>query len=187
MITIKLDRDEVTPHLRKLLKEAATNSPLSRVLGRAASNELKKHFRERNANSANKLGGKRTNFWSRIAESVQSPVPSPGKIVIPISHPAIAQKVFGGTITPKKAKNLAIPISAKAYGKSPRVFTGLQFAMTRAGVKLLGMKDGSGGMEWLYVLKKSVTQSKDPNALPKDAKVGDAMTKAGDIYLRARR
>jgi hypothetical protein len=187
MITIKLEKDEVTPHLRRLLKEADTNSPLSRVLGRAASNELKKHFRARNANSANKLGGKRTNFWTAVGASVQSPVPSPGKIVIPINHPAIAQKVFGGTITPKRAKNLAIPISPKAHGKSPRVFTGLQFAATRAGVKLLGLKDGNGGMEWLYVLKKSVTQAPDPDALPKDAKVADAMTKAGDIYLRSRR
>lgn len=187
MITIKLEKDEVTPHLRKLLKEAATNSPLSRVLGRAAANELKKHFRARNASSANKLGGKRTNFWSRVAESVQSPLARPGAIVIPVNHPAIAQKVFGGTITAKRAKNLAIPISAKAHGKSPRVFPLLQFAMTGAGVKLLGIKGSGGAMEWLYVLKKSVTQSKDPQALPKASAMDAAMTRAGDIYLRARK
>lgn len=186
MITIKLDRDEVTPHLRRLLKEAATNSPLSRVLGRAASNELKKHFRERNANSANKLGGKRTNFWTAVGASVQSPLAKPGVIVIPINHPAIAQKVFGGTITAKNSKNLAIPINPKAHGKSPRVFPLLQFAMTRSGTKLLGLKDGEGNMEWLYVLKPSVTQAPDPTALPKDEKVAAAMTRAADIYLRAR-
>ena len=186
MITLRLDRDEVTPHLRRLLRESESDSPLGRVLGRAASNELKKHFRARNQ-TGNKLGGKRTNFWSRVAQSVQSPVARPGNIIVPINHPAIAQKVFGGTITAKKTKNLAIPISPKAHGKSPRVFTGLQFAMTGAGVKLLGLKDGEGAMEWLYVLKKSVTQSADPKALPTDAAVGDAMTRAGDIYLRARR
>ncbi len=183
MITIKLEKDEVTPHLRRLLKEGQSNSALSMVMGRAASNELKKHFREKNK-TGNKLGGKRTNFWGRVAESVSS-VPVGGKI--PITHPAIAQKVFGGTITAKNRKNLAIPISPKAHGKSPRVFPLLQFAMTRSGTKLLGLKDGEGGMEWLYVLKPSVNQDPDPTALPKDAKVGEAMTKAGDIYLRARR
>lgn len=186
MITLRLERDQVTPHLRKLLKESETNSPLGRVLGRAASNELKKHFRERNK-IGNKLGGKRTNFWSRVAESVQSPVPKPGEIVIPVSHPDIAQKVFGGTIRPRTRKHLAIPISPKAHDKSPCVFSNLQFATTKAGVKLLGLKDGDGGVEWLYVLKKKVTQSPDPKALPEDSKVVAAMTKAGDIYLRKRK
>jgi len=185
MISIKLNKDDVTPHLRRLLKESEGDSPLARVLGRAGANVLKKHFRERNK-TGNKLGGTRTNFWSRVAESVQAPQSSPGKIVIPVSHPAIAQKVYGGTITPKKAKNLAIPISPKAHGKSPRVFPLLTFAMTAAGVKLLGRPTGSG-MEWLYVLVTSVTQSADPKALPKDAEVGTALEKAGDIYLRNRK
>lgn len=185
MVSIKLNKDEVTPHLRRLLKESESDSPLARVLGRAAANTLKKHFRERNK-TGNKLGGTRTNFWSRVAESVNAPLSSSGKIVIPITHPAIAQKVHGGTITPKKAKNLAIPISPKAHGKSPRVFPLLQFAMTRAGVKLLGQDTGSG-MEWLYVLVPSVKQAADPKALPKDTEVGTAMEKAGDIYLRHRK
>lgn len=182
MISIKLEKDEVTPHLRKLLQEAGGNGPLARVLGRAGANALKKHFRERNR-TPNKLGGARTNFWSRVAESVQSPRPAPGKVVIPVSHPAIAQKVFGGTITAKKKKNLALPIAPEAHGKSPRVFPLLQFAMTRAGVKLLGLP-GNGGVKWLYVLKRSVTQNADPEALPKDAEMGTALEKAGDIHLR---
>lgn len=186
MITIKLSKDEVTPHLRKLLKQAETNGPLAKVLGRAGANVLKKHFRARNK-TGNKLGGTRTNFWSRVAESVQSPVSGPGKIVIPVTHPAIAQKVFGGTITAKKAKNLAIPIDAKAHGKSPRVFPLLQFAMTRAGVKLLGMKDAGGKFQALYILKKSVTQAKDPKALPTDAEMGKALETAGNIHLRNKR
>ena len=184
MIALRLDRDEITPHLRKLMREAESNGPLARVLGRAGANTLKKHFRSRNK-TPNKLGGTRTNFWSRVAESVQSPLSRPGKIVIPVSHPAIAQKVFGGIITPKKAKNLAIPIDPKAHGKSPRVFPLLQFAMTRAGVKLLGIKE-NGGMKWLYVLKSSITQAPDPKALPTDAEMGTALETAGDIHLRKR-
>jgi hypothetical protein len=183
MITIRLEKDEVTPHLRRLLRQAESNGPLAKVLGRAGANELKKYFRKRNSANPNKLGGRRTNFWSAVAASVNSPVSLPGRIVIPITHPAIAQKVYGGTITAKKTKNLAIPIHAAAYGKSPRVFSGLQFAMTGNGVKLLGLRD-NGGIRWLYVLKKSVTQGRDDEALPKDREMGIALEKAGDIHLR---
>jgi len=184
MITIRLAKDEVTPHVRKLLRQAAADGPLSRVLGRAASNELKKHFRSRNSAQPNRLGGARTNFWSAVAASVQSPALRPGRIVIPVNHPAIAQKVHGGTITARKAKNLAIPIHPRAHGKSPRVFPGLTFAMTGGGTKLLGLpRDGGGGIDWLYVLKPSVTQEADPQALPAARTVSDALTRAGSIHL----
>lgn len=192
MISLKLDKDEVTPHLRKLLKQAETNGPLARVLGRAASNEIKKHFRARNSSSPNKLGGSRTNFWTAVGSSVQSPKPASGKILIPITHPAISQKVFGGTIRARKSKNLSIPIHAAAHGKSPRVFSNLVFAISRRGNELLGQLVGvkllgqlvGGIMRWLYVLKPSITQRPDPNALPSDRTVGAAMEKAGDIFLR---
>ena len=183
MLSIKLNKDEVTPHLRKLLKQTKANGPLGRVLGRAAGNVLKAHFRARNSKQSNKLGGKRTNFWSRVAQSVQTAKMERAKIVVPINHPAINQKVFGGTIRARKGKNISIPIHKDAHGKSPRVFSNLIFAISSRGNKLLGAKV-AGVMIWYYVLKKSVTQSADPDALPTDAEVGKAMEKAGDIFLR---
>ena len=183
MISINLERDEVTPHLRKLLRQAGTSGPLAKVLGRAGANELKRHFRQRNADSPNRLGGRRTNFWSAVAASVNSPNFLPGRIVIPITHPAIAQKVHGGTITARKAKNLSLPIHPAAHGRSPRTFSGLQFAMTRTGTKLLGLRR-NGGIDWMYLLKPSVTQDRDPAALPPDRAVAAALEKAGDIHLR---
>jgi hypothetical protein len=182
VLTIKLTRDEITPHLRRLLKQGHANGPLGAVLGRAAANTLRKHFRARNS-AGNALGGTRTNFWSRVAESVSSPRTTPGNVVVPITHPAIAQKVFGGTITAKKSRNLAIPIDPRAHGKSPRVFPLLQFALTRAGVKLLGLKE-NGTMAWLYVLKKSITQERDPKALPPTGQMVEALTTAAEIHLR---
>ena len=104
-------------------------------------------------------------------------------IVIPINHPAISQKIFGGTISAKKVKNLAIPITAEAYGKSPRVMDNLHFAMNKAGVKLLGRtKDGK--FEALYVLKKSVHQAADPKALPSSSAMISALTSAAEIAMR---
>lgn len=186
MLTVKIAKDEVTPDLRRLLREAAPGGPLYKVMGRAGANALRKHFRARNS-QGNKLGGKRTNFWSRVAQSVNSPKTAAGKIVVPINHPAIAQKVFGGTIRPTKAKNLAIPIDPRAHGKSPRVFDALSFLMTAAGTKLLGTKEAGGVFRALYVLKKAVTQRPDPDALPDDAVVVSALSRAAGIYLRRRR
>lgn len=186
MLTVTISKDEVTPDLRRLLKLAARDGGLRAVIGRAGANVLRKHFRGRNLNNPNKLGGARTNFWSRVAESVHAPRTSGTRIVIPINHPAIAQKVFGGTIRARKARNLAIPIAPEAYGKSPRVFDGLGFAMTAAGVKLLGTRAAGGLFHALYVLKRSVSQRPDPEALPKDSEVADAITRAAGIRLRRR-
>lgn len=185
MLTITIAKDEVTPDLRKLLKLAARDGGLRAVMGRAGANELRKHFRARNR-TPNKLGGKRQNFWSRVAQSVNSPRDKGRKIVIPINHPAIAQKVFGGTIRASKAKNLAIPLVPAAYGKSPRVMDGLTFAMNAAGVKMLGTKEG-GIFRAYYLLKKSVTQRPDPQALPKDSVMAAAIRKAAEIRLRRKR
>lgn len=182
-ITIRIEKDEVTPHLRKLLAQAEGDGPLAKVLGRAGANVLKKHFRARNK-TPNKLGGARTNFWSAVAASVQNPRYSGHDITIAINHPAIVQKVFGGTISAKKTKNLAIPIAPEAHGKSPRVFPHLQFAVMASGAKLLGLKNGAGGINWLYVLKPSVTQSADPHALPPSATMAAELTKAAEIHLR---
>lgn len=186
MLTVKIAKDEVTPDLRKLLKLAERDGGLRAVMGRAGANELRKHFRKRNSRG-NKLGGKRTNFWSRVAQSVNSPKHQGRDILVPINHPAIAQKVFGGTIRPTKAKNLAIPLVAEACGKSPRVFDALTFAMTAGGTKLLGTKEAGGAIKALYVLKRSVNQRADPKALPKDAAVVRAVGKAAEIRLRRRR
>lgn len=186
MLTIKLEKDEVTPHLRRLLKQAEPGSPLFRVLGRATANELKKHFRARNSKQPNKLGGRRTNFWSRVAESVHAPKHSAREILVPVNHPAIAQKVFGGTITPRKAKNLAIPIHPQAHGKSPRIIPGLFFWRSARGTRGLGIKGSGGELVPLYVLKPSVTQSADREALPQGRQISDALTKAADIHLRRR-
>jgi hypothetical protein len=183
MLTIKLEKDEVSPHLRRLLRMAESNGPLANVLGRAGANELRRHFRGRNGAQANKLGGKRTNFWSAVASSVQAPRLGARGITIPITHPAIGQKVRGGVIRARKTKNLAIPIHPQAHGKSPRVMD-LTFAMTKAGVKLLGTVDNAGNPTWLYVLKPSVSQRPDPHALPTARSMGEVLERAGRLALR---
>ena len=184
MITITLTKDEISPDIRRLLRDVAPDGALGKVLGRAGANALKAHFRLRNR-TPNRLGGKRTNFWSRVAESVQNPRAGSGKITIAVSHPHIAQKVYGGTISPTKAKNIAIPLKPEAHGKSPRVITGLQFAI-RGKTKLLGLKEDGGAFRALYVLKPAVRQDKDPDALPPPREVSAALDRAAKVWRETR-
>lgn len=184
MITIKLTRDEITPDIRRLLRDVRPEGSLGKVLGRAGANALKSHFRKRNR-TPNRLGGKRTHFWSRVAESVQNPRAGSGQIAIAVSHPHIAQKVYGGTIKPTKARNIAVPLKPEAHGKSPRVITGLRFALMGK-TKLLGLREDGGAFRALYVLKPSVHQGADPDALPPAREVSDALSRAARVWVRTR-
>ncbi len=124
MLTIRLTRDEITPDLRRILKSVQPGGALGKVLGRAAANELRAHFRELNSKRPNKLGGPRSHFWNAVASSVQNPRTEAGGIVVSISHPHIAQRLFGRTILPHKRKAVAIPVNARAYGVYPRIYPG---------------------------------------------------------------
>lgn len=201
-ISIAVD-DAATPALRELVVKMAPGSALYLVMGRALANTLKAHFRALNL-KGNKLGGKRTNFWTAVGSAVQNPVVASNEVSVAISHPAIRQKVYGGRIMPTKKKNLAIPVNALSHGKSPRVFQNLSFipALKNGpnittgylvegvlGVAKRGKKKGQQivkpleGGKLLYVLRAWVDQEADPDALPTDSRLLDAVEDAALDYL----
>lgn len=70
---------------------------------------------------------------------------------------------YGAVITPKTAKNLAIPIHKESYEKSPRDFPGLFFIRSEAGY-LFGVvekgrrsKNSEDNLKFLFLLLPSVT------------------------------
>jgi len=169
----------------------ARNRPgIMKVVGRRGSNELKKHFRMRNR-TPNKLGGTRTNFWQGVADAVQNPVlVGDSGVCISINHPAFAQKVFGGTIKPKNAKALTIPVEPEAYGRTVATF------QQETGIQLFLLKKKAGGMSNLlagivdehtvkvfYVLQSSVDQAADPQALPDQNQFEAALLDEAEQYL----
>lgn len=176
-VNLTLKEDAVTPDLARL---AAQVPALKKVMGYALRNSLIAHFRAKNA-TPNRLGGTRTNFWLAVANSCTAPVVNGSGVMVRINHPHAAIHVYGGHVTPKKAKMLAIPVAAAAHGKSPRVFSDLR-PVWSAG-RPVGLALGG---EMYYVFKKGVRIPRDPRALPPGDKVRQAVTAAARLYLRRR-
>lgn len=177
-------RDHVTPALREL-REALDHDlrPLLRVLGRAGRNHAQKWYHHVNATHPNRFGAKRTNFWNAVADSVFTQRPKRTSVAVGIGHQAIAQKIYGGEIRAKRVKNLTIPLTREAYEHpSPRLehWTGdLHFAKSRKGNKLLS--DGDGRPQFL--LKPSIYQHPDPDALPREGPYNDEIQRTASRYL----
>ena len=174
-IDLKLTRDTVTPELERL---ASRQPALKKIMGISMRNTLISHFRAKNARP-NRLGGTRTNFWLAVANSCSAPVVNGSGVLVRINHPHAAIHVYGGHVTPKKAKMLAIPVAAEAHGKSPRVFSDLRPVWS--GGRPVGLALGE---KMDYVLQKGVRIPRDPQALPQEDRVRQAVTRAARIFLR---
>lgn len=89
-------------------------------------------------------GGK--SFWQDASRSIfKSNTDSTASVVV--NKPGVALQYYGGTVRPKRAKNLAIPMRAEFRGKNPRELTGKRlfvFGQYRAaGRRFLAYKDGA--------------------------------------------
>jgi hypothetical protein len=192
MITFTYQDRGFQTKLRRLHGMARNPRGLMSVLGREAANHLKRHFRDKDRSDASALGsagGRRQHFWLHVSRSVQNPVVSANgrRVIVSINDPRILQKVYGGTIRPKRAKMLAIPIIPEAYGRSPSVYqqeTGNQLAAISSGANaVLGFAGQGGFFTAVYVLKRSVTQRADPTALPDESRMTAALIERGERYV----
>jgi hypothetical protein len=173
MLDLTLVDQSTAQDLGRIADQVRNPVAMLKVIGRRGANELKSHFRARNL-EGNKLGGRRSNFWRQIADSVNSPVIEGSTAVrVSITDPRFLQKVFGGTIRAKNAGALTIPVDALSAGRTASVFehaTGIQLFLLRK--KGGGMSNLLAGIvsekevKVFYVLVKEVDQVKDDNALP---------------------
>lgn len=173
MIAVSINDPGVRQEIRNLLAQAKRPRAVLAAMGREGQQRLKRHFRGKDRTEPNRLGGRRTHFWRQVVDSVQAPMlHGDTSVTISINHPAIAQKVFGGTIRAKRAKLLTIPVSPEAYGRTAATFeheTGLQLIFLREGNNALlatRRSKGSTALQIEYLLTPSVNQAPDPTALP---------------------
>ena len=182
MIAINFIDNGTAGELRDIYDRTKNPLGMLKVVGRRGANELKTHFRRRDT-AGNKLGGRRTHFWRQVADSVNNPQIEGSRVRISIADPRFAQKVFGGTIAPKNAKALTIPVDPLAYGRTVAVFqqtTGIQlFIPRKKGGALSNLLAGFGTdpkhFTVYYILVARVDQEADPKALPDRAKFNAAI------------
>jgi hypothetical protein len=112
-------RDQASPELTEL-QSVLEPGKIMKVLGKTAEVNLRQHFEDR-GREPNKQGWRSNNFWARIRSATALAEVSDDEATVAIADPAINQKVYGGTITAKRARMLALPASAEAYAAgSPR-------------------------------------------------------------------
>lgn len=199
MITVTLTDAGTTARLEALAHQVGQPAALAAVVGREGVNRLKAHFRAKHRQEPNRLNpGRRQNFWLQVAQSVSAPVIATGgtTVTISISDPRFAQKVFGGTITAKRAGALTIPVSPDAYGRTTKTFeaeTGLKLFLLRPGGKggnrfrnaVLASARG-GGLQVEFVLKLAVNQDKDATALPDEVALQAALILRAEAWAARR-
>lgn len=199
-IEISVLRDSASPSLRRLAAGLQSDA-LNGIAGRSATNVIRAHLFGLNQTRPNQLGGTRTNFYASAARGTQFRIVG-DHAVVSINQVGIAQRVYGGTIRPKTAKFLTIPVNPKAYGHRAAEFDlelvfgpgGQPFALALKGnrttsitrtktgkvqVKPLGHRAG----EIMFRLVKEVVQQPDPTVLPYDEQIDSSIKRDVDSYV----
>lgn len=169
--------------------------------------EVKTHLAGLDKSRANTLGGRRTHFYEKAADSVEH-VLNDTELRIQIPHLGLAQRYFGGTIEPVNAQWITIPARSESYGRRAREFHDLRFVQfsgeTAALVKTSVQVDGDEAVDdagnvttrkrtkrsrdegaVFYWLKKSVTQAPDPDVLPSRERLAAVALESAKNYVDA--
>jgi hypothetical protein len=117
------------------------------------------------------MAGPRSNlFWQRVVAGWQDPVVSGKKVTITNKFGLLSWKLTGGTITPKRARMLTIPLVPDAKGLTVAEYEAEEGTpLFRAGNALcrrIGKR-----LEAIYALKESVTQAPTEGAMPPDDEI----------------
>lgn len=159
------------------------------AIGGRVQRATQDHLRRLDNTRANRLGGRRTHFYSKAAQQTFFRVEADG-VTISINKQGFRQRVEGGVIRPVNKKYLTIPADAAGYGMRASEFPDLKFAMMpnrwgklqpaliRAEQTAIRIgkrrKDGARkitvlgqrGGEVIFWLARKVTQAPDSSVLP---------------------
>ncbi|MEM8550616.1 MAG: hypothetical protein AAGF10_07475 [Verrucomicrobiota bacterium] len=181
---IQIGLDEISPALTELLAELENKTGLHKAVGRRGEMVFKEHFDARDQ-EPNKRGWAKQHFWAQISESTAFTGADDQGATVAIQDGRFAQKLYGGTIRPKKAKALAIPLREEAYGVQPGggQITGLFIIRSRAKQRAFLARREGDRLSVYYALLKTVTQEPDDRALPPEREVSSALLEEIVDYL----
>lgn len=183
---------------------------LNEVLADRLAFELRAHFKNKNT-VPNKMGADKTNFWAKVADDTNVEEVTETGATVAVAEERFRLQLFGGTIFPKKAKALTIPLIVEARGESAasyqrdtgrKLFTirGKKALFERTGAPATGeallgrvrRRNGKSksvglvtrtGIRPVFALARSATIKKDPTALPDTAALLTALQQEADDFL----
>jgi len=176
--------DQVIPALQRLDAGLAPSAAMYRYVADSASEVTQRAFQRMAGVEHNKFGVT-GGFWNRMLSGTQA-VAEPDAAIVRMPR-EIAQRYFGGEITPKAGKKfLAIPARAEAYNKVPLFFANLHFVPTGPDTGMLVQNEpGEGEGTAFYFLVRSVMQAPNKAVLPSDEEYTEAVQLGLDRYVKA--
>jgi hypothetical protein len=197
-------RDRLPPDLNQMLSDLRSPEPMQ-AAGQGVVALLREHFREAERTRPNRRGWPRQHFWAQFARRVSLGPTTPARAIVQIQDPqgALRHKIDGGTITPKRGRALAIPLTAEAYKKGAQArirdaFPEAFVMRTKKGAWIVRAKFQTRGtgrrkkgiqgqrLEFLFKLVPRVTHSADPRALPDESAIAAAAIGAVEGWFARR-
>ncbi len=171
----------------KNLKARLQLPGLKKQIGQSLAEHWRKYLRTKDAREPNRLGGKRTHYYRKAADTI-SYSNRGNTIQLTATHPGLALRYYGGTIRPKRAKLLTIPIHPKAHGERAEKFdlTLIKSGKGR-GATLLLAKTGSPEKptppQIYYILSPKATHHPDPTIAPDSTDLHKTVKDTLQTYL----
>lgn len=188
MITIKLNSGgaEKVRQFLELIGDLPESKPVRNLIGVDVADLTRDHLYAKDK-QPNRLGGKKTHYYRAAGDSVNHELSSRG-VSVNVDQIGIRQRFEGGVITPKNAKALTVPVSARAHGKRAREFSDTFILdKSKSGdpdtVGVIVQDLGDGKLDALYVLRTRVEQSPDPTVLPQERVILQTATQAVVNFL----
>ena len=159
--------------------QAAMESPrMLKVMAAEGAKTTRRHFADR---GREKHRGGPHNYWAQAARGTTYEVRGKEAFIV-IDHVGVALHYYGGTVRPKNAKALTIPVEgSEAEGKRASEFDDL-FAVKADGSGnyrgFLARQVAADQIEPLFWLRKSATIREDKSVIPTDEALIDSMTTA---------
>ena len=184
--------DLATPELTALIRALKDRSGLHRAMAKGGRELVQGHFAKFAMGNRNRFGRPST-FWKRMRGATRDESSAQSAAVV--MEREVALRRFGGTIRPTGTrKMLSIPVDPRAYRKKATSFDGLFVVKFKKGTKqgggkgsvFLVRKGRKGALELMYLLTPKATIKPNPDVLPSDAALADAVKEAATEYLKRR-
>jgi hypothetical protein len=198
-VEVKFSDDGLRDALARVQGDLAATTEMHQAMAMGVEETVRGHLLGLNSRSP------RTGFYAKAARSVESSWDaSAGTVLIP--HRGMAQRYYGGLITPQTVDNLAVPTAnvpvrgdermrpremkdlayiPRSPAAKPNV-TGylVEGKKNRKGTRLVPKTRAEGG-RLMFVLLSEVNQNEDPTVLPSDATLTTSATEAAEDFLAA--